>query len=281
MTDSQERIAELQAIAHRVRAHILRTIHTAQGGHIGGPLSATDMLVALYYEVMNIDPANPLWEDRDRFIMSKGHSCIAQYAVMAERGYFPLSELETFDAIDSRLQAHPDMTKLPGLDMSTGSLGQGLSPSIGIAIGARMRGKQFTTYVMIGDGESQEGQIWEAAYIASRYRLDNLVAILDHNRLQQYGWHKPDGILPPLDNPRPMWEAFGWEVFDVDGHDIAAFIETTRRAKTTRNGKPVLVIAHTIKGKGVSFMENDYLWHARVPTDDELNRALVELGALD
>lgn len=276
MVDSQQRPAELAEIARRVRVHILRTIHTAQGGHIGGPLSATDMLVALYFEIMNIDPTNPCWEDRDRFIMSKGHSCVAQYAVMAERGYFPLSELATFDAIDSRLQGHPDMTKLPGLDMSTGSLGQGLSAAIGIALGARMRGKQFTTYVMIGDGESQEGQIWEAAFVASRYHLDNLVAMLDNNNLQQYGWHRPQGILPPLENPRSKWEAFGWEVFEVDGHDIPSFTETVRRAKTTL-GKPVMVIAHTIKGKGVSFMENNYLWHARVPTDEELNQALVDL----
>ncbi len=277
MAVTSERLAELETIARRVRVHVVRTVHTAQGGHIGGPLSAADMLVALYYEILNIDPARPRWEDRDRFIMSKGHSIIVQYAVMAELGYFPLEELETFDAIDSRLQGHPDMTKLPGLDMSTGSLGQGLSPALGIALAARMRGKQFVTYAMIGDGESQEGQIWEAAYIASRYQLDNLVAILDHNRLQQYGWHKPSGILPPLDAPRPMWEAFGWEVLEVDGHDIAAFIETMQTAKAMRSGKPVMVIAHTTKGKGVSFMENDYLWHARVPTDDELKRALVEL----
>lgn len=277
MKASQQRIQELEAIATRVRGHILRTVHAAKGGHIGGPLSATDMLVALYFEIFNIDPANPDWKDRDRFIFSKGHSCIAQYAVMAERGYFPLSELATFDAIDSRLQGHPDMSKLPGLDMSSGSLGQGLSPAIGIALGAKLRGKQFTTYAMLGDGEVQEGQIWEAAFIAARYEMDNLVAVLDCNKLQQYGWHEPTGIRPPQEEPGKKWVAFGWRVSEVDGHDIGAFLAAVYEAKQTK-GQPAIVIAHTIKGKGVSFMENNFSWHARVPSDEELELALSELG---
>ena len=276
MRITEARLRELEAIARRVRAHILTSVHAAGGGHVGGPLSATEMLVALYFEIMAIDPTNPGWEDRDRFIFSKGHSSIALYAVMAERGYFPVAELATFDAIDSRLQGHPDMSKLPGLDMSTGSLGQGLSPGVGMALGARLRGKEFTTYVMLGDGETQEGQVWEAAFVAARYRLDNLVAILDGNRLQQFGWQDAGGIHPPLDEPVRQWEAFGWHVTEVDGHDIAAFVEAVRAAKEV-TGRPAIVIAQTVKGKGVSFMENDYSWHARVPTDGELAQALAEL----
>jgi transketolase len=234
------------------------------------------MLVALYYEILNIDPKNPDWENRDRFVLSKGHSCIALYAVMAERGYFPIAELATFDAIDSRLQGHPDMTKLPGLDMSTGSLGQGLSPGVGMALGAKLRGQAFTTYVMLGDGETQEGQVWEAAFISARYELDNLVVILDWNKLQQFGWQDEKGVRSPLDEPVRQWEAFGWHVSEVDGHDIAAFIDAVYAAKVVQ-GQPAIVIAHTVKGKGISFMENDFSWHARVPTDDELEQALAEL----
>jgi transketolase len=274
---NRQRIRELEAIAARVRRHILRTVHAAKGGHVGGPLSATDMLVALYFEIMKIDPARPDWEDRDRLILSKGHSCIAQYAVMAERGYFPVEELATFDSIDSRLQGHPDMTKLPGLDMSTGSLGQGLSSGVGIALGAKLRGKDFTVYVMLGDGETQEGQVWEAAFVASRYRLDNLVAALDCNKLQQFGWQDARGVQAPLDEPVRQWEAFGWRVTEVDGHDIAAFVDAVQMAKEAKD-RPAIVIVHTVKGKGVSFMENDFSWHARVPTDGELERALAELG---
>ena len=277
MTLSKTRIQELEAIATQVRGHILRTVHTAGGGHVGGPLSATDMLVALYFEILNIDPSNPEWEDRDRFILSKGHSCIALYAVMAERGYFPLAELATFDAIDSRLQGHPDMTQLPGLDMSSGSLGQGLSPAVGMALGARMRGKRFTTYAMLGDGELQEGQIWEAAFIAARYELGNLVAILDLNKLQQFGWQEPGGMRPPLDDPSGKWRAFGWHVTEVDGHDIGAFIDAIQDSRAARD-RPSIVIAHTVKGKGISFMENEFTWHARVPTATELELALAELG---
>ena len=269
---------ELHQIARRVRLHILQAVYRAQGGHIGGPLSATDMLVALYFQILNIDPSNPAWPERDRFILSKGHSCLAQYAVMAERGYFPLAELETFDLLDSRLQGHPDMSKLPGLDMSSGSLGQGLSAGVGIALGAKLRGLDFTTYVMLGDGESQEGQVWEAAFIAARYRLDNLIAILDLNGLQQYGWREPGLPYPPVDDPCQKWQAFGWQVHAVDGHDIPAFIEAVRQAQQT-TGRPTMIVAHTVKGKGVSFMENDYLWHARIPTEAELRAALDEVSA--
>ena len=278
---SLEKAAQLAEIAARVRARVLVAVHHAGGGHVGGPLSCADMLVAFYFHILSIDPANPTWEARDRFILSKGHSTIGLYAVMAERGYFPVEELLTFDAIDSRLQGHPDMTRLPGLDMSSGSLGQGISPGIGMALGARMRGMPFHTYVVIGDGESQEGQIWEAAFVAARYGLDNLTVVLDYNGLQQFGWQKPgERMLTPIENPAGKWQAFGWNTIETDGHDIAQFIAAVERAKNHK-GAPSIVTAHTIKGKGVSFIEDDYDWHARVPTDDELLTALEELGQIE
>jgi transketolase len=277
-----QRLKELEEVAARVRARILLAVHHAGAGHVGGPLSCTDMLVALYFHILNVDPNRPDWEDRDRFILSKGHSTIALYTVLAERGYFPLEELFTFDAIDSRMQGHPDMTKTPGIDMSSGSLGQGLSPGLGMALGARLLGKSFRTYVILGDGESQEGQIWEAAFVAARYQLDNLTAILDYNGLQQYGWRNAPGehMFPPIENPAQKWQAFGWRVIETDGHDMAQFTAAVEEAQTTR-GKPTLIIAHTVKGKGVSFMEDQYDWHARVPTQQELVAALAELGQSD
>ncbi len=277
-----QRLQELKEIAARVRARVLLAVHHAGAGHVGGPLSCADMLVALYFHILNIDPDRPNWEDRDRFILSKGHSTIALYTVLAERGYFPLEELFTFDAIDSRMQGHPDMTKTPGIDMSSGSLGQGLSPGLGMALGARLLGKSFRTYVILGDGESQEGQVWEAAFVAARYRLDNLTAILDYNGLQQYGWRNAPGehMLTPIENPAQKWQAFGWHVIETDGHDMAAFIAAVEEAKST-HGKPTIIIAHTVKGRGVSFMEDQYEWHARVPTQEELSVALAELGQSD
>ncbi len=273
-----QRLLELKQIAARVRAHVLVSVHHAGGGHIGGPLSCTDMLVALYFQILNIEPTRPDWDDRDRFVLSKGHSAIGLYSVLAERGFFPTDELLTFDAIDSRLQGHPDMTKTPGIDMSTGSLGQGLSPGIGMALGARLLNKPFHTYVLLGDGESQEGQIWEAAFVAARYGLDNLTAILDYNGLQQYGWQKPSQhMLAPIEQPARKWEAFGWNTLEVDGHDIPKFIQTVEKAQTLK-GRPTMIIAHTVKGKGVSFMEDQYEWHAKVPTDQDLVMALTELG---
>lgn len=277
-------VAELEELARQARAHIVRSIANAHGGHLGGPLSAADMLVALYFRVMNIRPEEPLWEDRDRFVLSKGHSSIALYTVMAMRGYFPLEELSTFDAIDSRLQGHPDMTVLPGIDMSSGSLGLGFSGGLGIALGARASQKHFTTYIMLGDGECNEGIVWEGAHAAERYGLDNVIAIVDHNKLQQFGWHGETVAdrLPPYTGNQLVdrWSAFGWKVFEMDGHDMTDILATLEEAKAHPGG-PVAVIAHTIKGKGVSYMEDNYLWHSRVPTPEELETAMRELGELD
>jgi transketolase len=280
MIDAGSGIAELKATAQQVRQVILTAIAHAEGGHLGGPLSATDILTALYFDVLNIRPDQPDWPDRDRFILSKGHSSIALYAVMALRGYFPLAEVGSFDAIDSRLQGHPDMTALPGLDMSSGSLGLGLAAGIGIALGAKLARRDFTTYVMVGDGECNEGVVWEGAHVAERYALDNLVVIVDQNGLQQFGWptEQPGRRHPPYfgDQLRNRWTAFGWAVSEVDGHDIAAVVSVLEQARGVR-GRPAAVIARTVKGKGVSFMEGDFRWHSRVPSADELASALGEL----
>ncbi|HSQ36878.1 MAG TPA: transketolase [Acidimicrobiia bacterium] len=272
---------ELEDLARRARAHIVRTIAGAHGGHLGGPLSAIDMLIALYFRVLNVRPEEPHWPDRDRFVLSKGHSSIALYAALAMRGYFPVEELKTFDAIDSRLQGHPDMSITPGVDMSSGSLGLGFSGAIGIALGTRLAGKTCTTYVMLGDGECNEGIVWEGAHAAQRHALDNLVAIVDHNRLQQFGWRSetPGQRQPSYTGSQlaDRWSAFGWHTLEMDGHDMAEILATVEAARDHQGG-PAAIIAHTVKGKGVSFMENNYLWHARVPNQEELTLALTELG---
>src|SRR5215212_3213354 len=257
--------SELSRVASQVRADCIRAVYHAKGGHIGGPLACADILVALYFRILNIRPQEPDWPDRDRFILSKGHSSVALYATMAARGYFDREELETFDAIDSRLQGHPDMTRLPGLDMSTGSLGKG-----------------WHTWVVLGDGECQEGQIWEAAFVAARYNMDNVTAILDFNGLQQYGW-PGDTIthrLPPWSSAEGMaarWQAFGWNTLQIDGHNFEQILGACEAAKAHR-GQPTIIIASTVKGKGVSFMSEAFEWHAKVPTSEELAQALGELG---
>ena len=268
-------ISELRAIAKQVRKNIVRNIHTAKCGHPGGSLSAVELLIALYFRELSIDPENPRSEYRDRFILSKGHASLSLYAVLAERGYFPVEELATFDMINSRMQAHPDMHSTPGIDMSTGSLGQGLSAGIGMALGAKILKKDFRTYVMLGDGELQEGQIWEAAFIAERYRLDNLIAILDNNRVQLYGWQHPEPRCP-MDDPISKFRAFGWHAIEIDGHDFEAIfcgLDEVRKV----DGHPKIIVANTIKGKGVSYMEGRYEWHAMAPNDDQCTCALQEL----
>ncbi len=279
----QPSLEELNALARRTRREIVAAVAHAKGGHVGGPLSAVELLTALYFRVLCIRPDEPDWPERDRFILSKGHCSIALYAVLALRGYFPVEELTSFDAIDSRLQGHPDMTALPGLDMSTGSLGLGFGAGVGIALGAKLSGQQFSTFVMVGDGECNEGAIWEGAHVAQRYELENLVAVIDQNQLQQFCWRDRTSVervaLPPYTGSElaQRWAAFGWQVLEVDGHDMAAVVETLEASRQLE-GSPVAVVAHTVKGKGVSFMENDYSWHSRVPTDEELQQALEELA---
>ncbi len=281
-TLSEYSTADLADLARQARIHILRAVAHAKGGHVGGPYSAADMLAALYFRVLNIRPDEPDWPDRDRFVLSKGHSSIALYAILALRGYFPVEELLTFDAINSRLQGHPDMTVTPGIDMSSGSLGLGFAGALGIALGARAKQQSFTTYVMLGDGECNEGIVWEGAHVANRYALDNLIAIVDHNKLQQFGWRgetTAERITPYTGTQlADRWKAFGWHVLEVDGHDIQAFLDTMDEAKAVE-GSPVAVIAHTVKGKGVSYMEGDYTWHSKVPTEEEFAIAMKELGA--
>ena len=274
-------IERLQEAARRIRVEIVRSVFHARAGHLGGPLSAADILAALYFHVMRIRPDEPDWPDRDRFILSKGHSSIALYATMALRGYLPVEELLTFDAAHSRLQGHPDMTRLPGLDMSSGSLGMGISAAMGMALGARLTGRDVRAWVMLGDGECQEGEVWEAAMAAPRYRLDNLIAIIDHNKLQQYGWpgDGPDGRVPPQapGELAAKWAAFGWRVLELDGHDMPAVVRVLREAELG-DGRPTAIIAHTVKGKGVSYMEGHWFWHTRTIKPEEFEIAMAELG---
>jgi len=274
--------ADIADIARQARIHILEAVAHAKGGHVGGPYSAAEMLAALYFRVLNIRPEEPDWPDRDRFVLSKGHSSIALYAILAMRGYFPVEELLTFDSIDSRLQGHPDMTVTPGVDMSSGSLGLGFAGALGMALGARTMQKKFMTYVMLGDGECNEGIVWEGAHVANRYGLDNVIAIVDHNKLQQFGWRgetTSERISPYTGSQlADRWNAFGWHVLEVDGHDVQAFLDTIDQARAAK-GSPIAVIAHTIKGKGVSYMEGDYTWHSKVPTEEEFAIAMEELGA--
>jgi transketolase len=279
MADAAE-IDRLDEAARRIRVEIVRTVYHARAGHLGGPLSAADMLAALYFHVLRIRPDEPTWPDRDRFVLSKGHSSIGLYAAMALRGYFPVEELLTFDGAHSRLQGHPDMTRLPGLDMSTGSLGMGISAGMGMALGARLIGRDSRAYVMLGDGECQEGEVWEAAMAASRHRLDNLVVIVDHNKLQQYGWpgDGPDGRLAPQVPGELVakWTAFGWRVLEVDGHNMADILRVLGEA-THGDGRPVVIIAHTVKGKGVSFIEKDFSFHGRNLSPEQDAQAREEI----
>ena len=280
-TTQDQEISELEEVARRIRVGVIRGVNKAKAGHLGGPLSAADILAALYFHIMRVRPDEPTWPDRDRFILSKGHSSIGLYSALAVRGYFPVEELLTFDSLGSRLQGHPDMTRLPGLDMSTGSLGMGISAGIGIALGTRLAGRDSRTFVMLGDGECQEGEVWEAAFLAPRYHLDNLIAIVDHNKLQQYGWPGagPEDRLPPAwpGELVAKWSAFGWRVLEVDGHDMAAVVRVLEEA-TIGDGRPVAIIANTIKGRGVSFMEGRYYWHTRTMTAEEFATAMADLG---
>jgi transketolase len=272
---------DLQRKAVQVRKTVLQAVKKAGAGHVGGPLSMVEIALAMYFKILRIDPKNPQWPDRDRYILSKGHSCVALYAVLALRGYFPLEEVLTYDAINSRMQGHPDMTKTPGIDMASGSLGTGASPALGMALAARRLGKDFHTWLHLGDGEIQEGQVWEMAFVASHYQVDNLTAIVDYNKVQQFGFPKDGNVrrrVNPLVQVPEKWRAFGWNTIECDGHDFDSLIAACEEAKTAK-GRPTCIIAHTVKGKGVSFMEGDYNWHAKVPNDEELAKAFAELDA--
>jgi len=270
---SRGSLAMLEEKARAIRAHVIRMVYAAQSGHIGPSLSIADLLAALYFQVLRIDPRNPREPARDRFILSKGHGCSAWYAALAERGYFPPEELLTFRRLGSRLQGHPDMAKTPGVDMTAGSLGHGLSAGLGMALAARIDGLDYRTYVILGDGEIQEGLIWEAAMAAPQIKLDNLVAMIDYNRWQSGG---TVGEIMPLEPLPEKWKAFGWAAQEIDGHDMKAILEAFDLAQATK-GQPSVIIAHTIKGKGVSFMENDNKWHMTPPTKEEAEAALREL----
>jgi transketolase len=268
-------LGELQAIAKRVRRHIVKMIGAAKSGHPGGSLSAVEILTTLYFDVMRHDPAKPNWPERDRFILSKGHAAPVLYAVFAEAGYSPADSLNTLRRIGSIYQGHPDRRFIPSLEASTGSLGVGLSLGLGMAEAARLDKSPTRVYVVLGDGEIQEGQIWEAAMYGAYHKVDNIVAIVDYNKIQLDGFVKDIMELEPLTD---KWRSFGWNVIEVDGHSIPALQKSFADAAAAK-GKPTVLIAHTIKGKGVSFMENNPKFHGVAPTAEEVEKALQEIGA--
>ncbi len=269
------RVDRLNRIAKELRIHVLDMVYTAQSGHIGGSFSAADFVAALYFDLMNIDPANPNWDDRDRFVLSKGHVCPIWYASLALCGFFPIEELKTLRKNNSRRQGHPIATYLPRLDASAGSLGIGFSQAVGIAMdGKLMKKKNYKVYAVLGDGEINEGIIWESALAAAKYKLDNLVAIVDINNLQLDGTIAEVMPTEPID---AKFRAFGFDVLTMNGHDMADILNTLSKAKNTRNGKPICVLAHTVKGKGVSFMEHSLDWHGKAPNDEQYEKAIAEL----
>ena len=271
----QEKLNSLIKTAAQIRLDILEEVHAAASGHPGGSLSIAELITYLYFVEMNVDPANPKWADRDRLVLSKGHTAPALYAALAEKGFFSRDELKTLRHIDSFLQGHPDMKGTPGVDMSTGSLGLGISAACGMALAAKIDGKSYRTYTIVGDGESEEGQVWEAAMFAAHYKLDNLCVIFDWNGLQI------DGPVAEVMNPTPhdkKLEAFGFHVISIDGHDWNAIEAAFNEAKTVK-GKPTAIIAKTVKGKGVSFMENQVGWHGSAPNDEQYAQAVAEIKA--
>lgn len=263
----------LKEQAKEIRRDIVKMIGQAKSGHPGGSLSATDIVTYLYFEEMNIDPKNPKWEDRDRFVLSKGHAAPVLYAALAHKGFFPVEELATLRKIGSHLQGHPDMNKVPGVDMSTGSLGTGISAAVGMALACKMDQKANYVYSVLGDGEIQEGQVWEAAMAAAHYKLDNLIAFVDNNTLQI------DGNIDDVMSPNPIDEkfrAFGWHVQVIDGHDFAQIAAAVKAAKEVK-GQPSMIVAKTVKGKGVSYMENQAGWHGSAPNEEQVAQALTDL----
>lgn len=274
---NQAKLCELKKLATEVRLGVLEGVHAAASGHPGGSLSIADLLTYLYYEEMRVDPKNPKWEDRDRFVLSKGHCAPALYTVLAMKGYFDRSEIAHLRQVDSFLQGHPDMKGTPGIDMSTGSLGLGISSAAGMALAAKINGKDYRTYTIVGDGESEEGQVWEACMFAAHYKLDNFCVIIDWNGLQI------DGPVAQVMNPTPhdkKLEAFGFHVITINGHDFNEIEAAFAEAKTVK-GKPTAIIAKTVKGKGVSFMENQVGWHGTAPNDEQYAQAVAELKAAE
>ena len=271
----KQKLEALTKTAANIRLGILEGVHAAASGHPGGSLSIADIITYLYFSEMNVDAKNPKWEERDRFVLSKGHTAPALYAALAEKGFFDKNALGTLRHIDSFLQGHPDMKGTPGVDMTTGSLGLGLSAACGMALAAKIDGKDFRTYAIVGDGESEEGQIWEACMFASHYKLDNLCVIIDWNGLQI------DGPVAEVMNPTPhdkKLEAFGFNVISIDGHDFDAIEAAFANARATK-GKPTAIIAKTVKGKGVSFMEDQVGWHGSAPGDEQYEKAVAEIKA--
>jgi transketolase len=266
-------VEELENMAIAIRCDIIRMIAMANAGHPGGSLSAADIVTALYFRLMKVDPRNPGWPDRDRFILSKGHACPVWYAALAERGFFDKSHLDTLRRLDSILQGHADMVKTPGVDMTVGSLGQGFSAGIGMALSGKLRKKDYHVWVMVGDGECQEGAIWEAAMSGAKWKLDNITVIVDKNGLQNDTF--VDEVMP-VDPLPDKWRAFGWNVIEIDGHDMQQIVDTLERARTSR-GIPTVIIAHTVKGKGVSYMENVPVWHGKAPCEEEAAIALRDI----
>ena len=274
MTSNEKK--QLQCVATKVRMGIIESTHGAKAGHPGGSLSAAEMFTYLYFKEMNIDPKNPKAENRDRFVLSKGHTAPGLYSALAQRGFFPVEDLPTLRHIDSYLQGHPNMNTVPGVDMSTGSLGQGISVAVGMALGAKHQGKDFRVYTLLGDGEIQEGQVWEACMAAAHYKLDNLVVIVDNNGLQI------DGNIADVMSPYPIFDklvAFGFHTIAIDGHDFDAIESAMKKAKTVK-GQPTAILMSTTKGKDVSYMENDAGWHGKAPNDAEYEIAMNELKAI-
>ena len=267
-------VQRLNNITNSIKYEIINMIYLAKSGHPGGSLSAASIISVLYFHVMRIDPKSPQWDDRDRFILSKGHACPVLYAALALRGFFPKEDLSTLRQLNSSLQGHPDMRKTRGVDMTTGSLGQGLSVGIGMALSGKLDNKDYRVYVMLGDGELDEGQVWEAAMFAAKYKLNNLLVIIDYNKLQIDGTTEEVMPLEPLVD---KWKAFRWNVVEVNGHNVDEILTAMKKFKLTRN-MPTVIIAHTVKGKGVSFMENNPDWHGRVLNKQEYEQAIKEIS---
>jgi transketolase len=273
---NKEKIRELKKTANEIRKESISMIHRAQSGHPGGSLSEADILSALYFYKLRVNPKKPDWEDRDRFVLSKGHACPAYYAALAIKGFFDKKELKNFRKINSMLQGHPELNT-PGIDYAGGSLGQGLPVSNGMALAGKLDKKNYRVYVMIGDGESQEGVVWESSMAAAFYKLDNLVCILDKNQVQQTGKTKE---VMDLGNAAEKWKAFGFNVIEINGHDMEQIVNALDKADNSK-GKPTMIIANTIKGKGVSFMELNHKFHGKAPTDEEFKQAMDELSKND